>query len=75
MYSKDGVGVFLPEAVIVETRMSCLQPAMCYIPPACDNKPADIDYLDRLLTAARGHGCPDWYLERLERFRPIDASA
>lgn len=75
MYSKDGVGIFLPEAVIVETRMSCLQPAMCYIPPTCDNKPADIDYLDRLLTAARGHGFPDWYLERLERFRPVDASS
>ena len=64
-----------PEAVVVETRTSCLQPAMCYIPPVCDNKPADIDYLDRLLAAARGHGFPAWYLERLERFRPADASA
>jgi len=72
MYSKDGVGVFLPEAVIVETRIGCLQPAMCYIPPVCDSRPADIDYLDRLLAAARGHSFPAWYLERLERFRPVD---
>jgi hypothetical protein len=69
MYSKEGVGVFLPEAVIVETGAGSLQPATCYIPPACGNAPADLDYLERLLAAARGHGFPNWYLARLERFR------
>ena len=70
LYAKDGVGVFLPEAVIVENERGGLQPAMCYIPPAADDKPADLDYLDQLLAAARGHGFPAWYVERLERFRP-----
>jgi len=75
MYSRDGVGVFLPEAVVVETRAGGLQPAMCYIPPTLDDKPADVDYLDRLLAAAREHGFPAWYLERLESFRPVDLAA
>lgn len=69
LYSMDGVGVFLPEAVIVETSSGCLLPAICYIPPVRGNKPADLDYLERLITTARGYGFPEWYVERLERFR------
>lgn len=69
LYTMDGVGIFLPEAVVVETPAGSV-PALCYIPPAPGDLPADIDYLDRLLAAAREHGFPAWYLERLERFRP-----
>ena len=69
MYSADGVGVFLPEAVLVEALDGTLRPAMCYIPPAPANEPPDLDYLEKLLVAARGHGFPVWYLERLEAFR------
>jgi hypothetical protein len=69
LYSMDGVGIFLPEAIIVETSAGTLQPAMCYIPPARDNKPADQDYLAEILKAAREYRFPDWYLEKLERFR------
>lgn len=69
LYTMDGVGIFLPEAVVVGTQAGSV-PALCYIPPAPGDQPADIDYLDRLLAAARGHGFPAWYLERLERFRP-----
>jgi hypothetical protein len=65
MYSMDGVGVFLPEAVLVETRGGALQPALCYIPPARDSQPADRAYQERLVAVAREHGFPDWYVERL----------
>ncbi|MDB5929016.1 MAG: hypothetical protein JWR60_723 [Polaromonas sp.] len=70
LYSMDGVGRFLPEAVIVQTPAGTLQPAICYIPLTCGDKPADPDYLDALLNAARGYGFPAWYLERLESFYP-----
>lgn len=69
LYRRDGVGVFLPEAVAVELGRGGLLPAMCYIPPAEQDCPADADYLEKLLVAANGHGFPQWYLQRLERFR------
>jgi hypothetical protein len=69
MYSHDGVGVFLPEAVVVETSGGHLLPAMCYVSPSHGHRPADADYLERLLAAARVHGFPSWYLEHLESFR------
>lgn len=33
LYSRDGVGAFLPEAVLVETESNCFLPAICYMPP------------------------------------------
>lgn len=51
MYSADGVGVFLPEAVLVEALDGTLRPAMCYIPPAPANEPPDLDYLEKLLVS------------------------
>jgi hypothetical protein len=75
LYSRDGVGVFLSEAVVVETPEGHLQPAMCYISPAHGHQAADIDYLDRLLAAARDHGFPHWYLEHLESFKSASAVA
>ncbi len=69
LYSMDGVGIFLPEAVVAETADGRMQPALCYIPPAHGNQPPDVEYLERLLTAAREYGFPQWYLERLESFR------
>ena len=68
LYSMDGVGVFLPEAVLVETQFGTLQPAMCYIPPSRGNKPADREYVGHLVTAAREYGFPEWYIARLENF-------
>ncbi|NRF70275.1 gamma-glutamylcyclotransferase [Aquincola sp. S2] len=69
LYGRDGVGVFLPEAVIVETAGRRLQPAICYISPAHGGQPADIDYLDRLLAAAADYGFPQWYRDHLASFR------
>jgi AIG2 family protein len=66
LYTMDGVGVFLPEAVVVEVEGGRLQPAMCYIPPARQHQPADLDYLALLVAAAREHGFPAAYIARLE---------
>jgi hypothetical protein len=70
LYAADGVGVFLPEAVLVETHDGAFRPALCFIPPAPGQAPPDAAYLDLLITAARGHGFPAWYLARLESHRP-----
>ncbi|MFL6760238.1 hypothetical protein [Sphingomonas sp.] len=67
MYSAPGVGVFLPEAVVVLTRDGKLSPALCYIPPAVGTEPADKDYLAKLIAAGREYGFPGWYLRHLEK--------
>lgn len=69
LYTMSGVGVFLPEAVVVETSAGRLHPAMCYIPPFREDKPADAEYVGHLVAAARGYGFPDWYIARLEALR------
>ena len=66
MYARDGVGVFLPEAVIVETNDNRHLPAMCYMPPVRGAQPADLVYVERIIEAAQQHGFPFWYLNRLE---------
>jgi hypothetical protein len=67
LYSRDGVGVFLPEAVIVETQNGLL-PAMCYMPPARGNKPPDGEYVQQLIDAAKEHNFPVWYVDHLNSF-------
>ena len=69
MYARDGVGVFLPEAVIVETQDNKQLPATCYMPPARGTQAADIAYVGRIIEAAREHGFPAWYVNRLESLR------
>jgi hypothetical protein len=59
LYSRYGVGVFLPEAVIVEIEGNHFLPAMCYMPPGRGNKPPDLDYIQRLVAAAHDHKFPD----------------
>jgi hypothetical protein len=64
------VGTYLPEAVLVETLDSTWQPALCFIAPASEERPASGDYIDRIVGPAREYGFPDWYIARLESFRP-----
>ena len=63
-------GEYLPEAVVCQTAGGDLSPALCYIAPDLPPGPAAADYVDRILGPARGYGFPDWYLRRLESFRP-----
>jgi hypothetical protein len=70
-HAKDVLGeVYLPEAVLAETRDCKWKPAMCYICPAMDLRPAASDYVDRIVAPAREYGFPAWYINRLEKFRP-----
>ena len=61
---------YLPEAVLCATRDGRWLPALCYIAaPMADAPPTDA-YLDRIVGPARAFGFPQWYLEKLESFRP-----
>ena len=39
-------GTYLPEAVLVETDEGALRPALCYIAPSMEDRPAAADYVD-----------------------------
>lgn len=69
LYARDGVGVFLPEAVVVEASDGRLVPAICYMPPTRGQQAPDLAYLELILEAGREHGFPAWYVKRLEEFR------
>jgi hypothetical protein len=70
-HAKDVLGeLYLPEAVLVETLDGKWQPALCYICPEMEARPAANDYIDRIAGPAKAYGFPDWYIQRLERFRP-----
>jgi hypothetical protein len=70
LYSQEWVGTYLPEPVLVETLDGKWRPAFCYVAPAPPPRPAGDDYIDRIVTPARQHGFPEWYIARLESFRP-----
>jgi hypothetical protein len=70
-HAKDVLGEsYLPEAVLAETLDGKWKPALCYICSAMDPRPATDAYIDRIVVPARGYGFPDWYIQRLESFRP-----
>src|SRR6516162_7636289 len=55
----------LPEAVLVETLDGMLKPALCYIAPSMEDRPATNEYIDRIVGPARRHGFPAWYVTTL----------
>lgn len=61
--------VYLPEAVLIETLDGKWLPALCYICPEMQPRPAAEDYLDRIIKPAKALGFPQWYIARLESFR------
>ncbi len=61
---------YLPEAVLVETLDGKWKPALCYICPEMQPRPAAQDYVDRIVKPAETFGFPEWYIKRLESFRP-----
>lgn len=61
--------VYLPEAVLIETLDGKWLPALCYICPEMQARPAADDYLDRIIKPAKAFGFPQWYIARLESFR------
>jgi hypothetical protein len=61
---------YLPEAVLAETFEGKWRAALCYVAPEMTPRPAALDYVTRIVEAARRFGFPQWYIERLESFRP-----
>jgi hypothetical protein len=70
-HARDVLGeVYQPEAVLVETLDEKWRPALCYLAPAMEPKPATADYVERIAVPARAFGFPEWYVQRIEGFRP-----
>ncbi len=70
-HARDVLGeTYLPEAVLVETPEGKWRPALCYLAPVMEPRPAAQDYIDRIAGPARAFGFPEWYIRRIESFRP-----
>jgi len=70
-HAKNVLGeIYLPQAVLTETLDGGYKPALCYLCPAMEPRPATHDYIDRIVGPARKYGFPEWYIRRLESFRP-----
>jgi AIG2 family protein len=61
---------YAPEAVLVDTLDGRWRPALCYISWHMEPRPAQRDYIDRIVGAAQAFGFPAWYIEHLATFRP-----
>lgn len=70
-HAKDVLGeTYLPQAVLAERPDGGFHPALCYIAPEMDPRPATADYVDRIVRPAKQFGFPEWYIQRLKRFSP-----
>ena len=70
-HAKDVLGeVYLPEAVLVSTSDEEVQPALCYICASMSPRPAERDYVERILAPAREAGLPESYITRIEAWLP-----
>lgn len=71
VHSKGVLGeTYLPEAVVTSTVDGKLRPVMTYISPHMVARPAEAAYVDRIATPARKYGFPQWYVDRIEAFKP-----
>lgn len=64
-------GTYFPEAVVCCTLSGTITPALCYIATDMEPRPATSDYIDRIVGPARTYGFPEWYVTKLESFRPV----
>jgi len=65
-HAEDVLGeVYLPRAVLVETRDGRLVPALTYVCHDMAPRPADPAYVERIVGPARRLGFPEAYVERL----------
>ena len=68
-HARDVLGeVYLPEAVLVHLPSGLWRPCLCYLCPEMAPRPADPDYVRRIVGPAREFGFPPWYVGRLESF-------
>ena len=62
---------YAPEPVLVQTNDQKWLPVLCYISHSMKPSPAtDHAYIERIVQPAREFGFPQWYIQRLESFRP-----
>lgn len=62
--------LYLPEPVLAETLSGAWRAALCYIAPSMAAGTVADDYVERILKPAREFNFPEWYIRRLESFRP-----
>lgn len=60
--------LYQPEAVLINTLNDKWVAALCYICHNMEEKPADKNYIDRIIQPAKEYGFPLWYIEKLESF-------
>lgn len=71
-HAREQLGeVYLPEAVLCETRRGTWRAALCYVSHDMAPQPAEAAYVERIVDAACEHGLPPAYVRRLEAFRPV----
>src|SRR5580658_7858060 len=61
---------YLPEAILTYSADGKLRPAMTYICSAMELRTAELAYVERIAGPGRRYGFPDWYIKRIEHFRP-----
>jgi hypothetical protein len=70
-HAHDVLGeIYLPEAVLTRTLAGEFRPALCYLCPEMEPRPAEAAYVERIVAPARQFGFPAWYIERLLSFMP-----
>jgi len=60
--------VYLPEAIMATDEHGRLRPAMTYISPAMESRPAEHAYVERIARPAEQFGFPDWYVAKIRSF-------
>jgi hypothetical protein len=74
LYAGHAKGVlgetYLPEAIVTFNADGRIRPAMTYICPYMEPCQAEAAYVERIVAPARRLGFPEWYIDRIERFRP-----
>jgi len=59
---------YLPEAVLTYNADGAPRPAMTYICPQMERRPAERAYVERIAGPARRLGFPEWYVAKIESF-------
>ena len=70
LYTRDwfGFGTYLPEAVLVADSAGRSLPALSYIAWETEGGTPGAEYLEKMVTIARHHGFPDWYINHIASF-------
>ena len=70
-YGQDKLGAtYLPYPVVCETLDARQVSALCYLCPSMEPAATNDVYLDKITGPARDFDFPEWYINRLEAFRP-----